>query len=389
MNNVGNNQLHLWIADLKKQLDKQSAEQAKLKKELREETARRRRTELVLHECRKIFYSFMKYLPALAFMKDHSGRYLYCNEAHKKMLNVYPADCIGKTDEELWPPELAKRLKGNDNIVMSKGKALNTVEVLTVKDEIQHYLTSKFPIFKHGKPFLLGGVAINITNKINTEEKFRKKENSEYERRTEYEAKNDIQIPADFLRHPELQIPDSLPGLDIRKGLKRLDGSWELYLDILSFFCKDRKNFVRDFRNLIEKKEFETALIKAHALKGSAATISATELCKAAKILEEACRNKNTEQILDLLYPVEKALEQVMVSCKKIPVLTHTEDDITKSAEIGNKVFDISNLSVFFENFEKAFRNLIRSNQNAALRKSNPVFPLIASTRKPARCFRN
>ncbi|MEJ2158060.1 MAG: PAS domain-containing protein [Desulfobacteraceae bacterium] len=57
-----------------------------------------------------LFDEFMDRLPALAFIKDSQGRYLYINSACKEMLNVTPDEMIGRSDCDLWPEATAKVL---------------------------------------------------------------------------------------------------------------------------------------------------------------------------------------------------------------------------------------------------------------------------------------
>ncbi len=364
--------------DLKNQVEKQSAELARLDKELRKQIAKRKRSEAVLRESREIFYSFMKYLPAMSFIKDRKGCYIYLNETCKKVFGANTADRIGKTDDEFLPIQVAQQLKANDRIVMTEGKVLNILETIEIRDEIRYLLVSKFPIFKNGKPFFLGGIATDITDKIHAEKQrrvLRKKIHplmntiidmcemiTDMAAYTEHrESLNTIFASAKSLRvlineildigievdepgfkniafpvedaaespDPEPQVlPDSLPGLNIREAVKRLGGNWYLYADIFVFFCDDKKNFARDFRAFVENEEFEIALINAHALKGSAATISATRLNKAAKALEDICKSKNKAQILDLLGPVADAIEHVRTFREQIAILLKTDIEI-------------------------------------------------------------
>ncbi len=400
--------------DLKNQVEKQSAELARLDKELRKQIAKRKRSEAVLRESREIFYSFMKYLPAMSFIKNRKGCYVYLNETCKKMFGVNTADRIGKTDDEFLPIQVAQQLKANDRIVMTEGKVLNILETIKIRDEIRYLLVSKFPIFKNGKPFFLGGIATDITDKIHAEKQrrvLRKKihplmntiidmcemitdmaEHRESLDTIFASAKSlrvlineilDIAIEVDepafkniafpvedaveavspdpepqtaetaiFLKAEQV-LPDSLPGLNIREAVKRLGGDWYLYADIFVFFCDDKKSFVRDFRAFVENEEFEIALINAHALKGSAATISATRLNKAAKALEDICKSKNKAQILDLLGPVADAIDHVRTFREQIAILLKT--DISKPAEIEGRPA-LPELCELFRKFDKSLQ---------------------------------
>jgi len=118
----------------------------------------------MLKENEERFTKFMENLPALAFMKDAEGRYVFANSAYKTILGIDPADRIGKTDDEVWPAEVAVTFRERDRQILSTGQPLETIDALTdnAGQRIIH-LTSKFPILREGKPALIGGIGMDIT----------------------------------------------------------------------------------------------------------------------------------------------------------------------------------------------------------------------------------
>ncbi|MBW2544705.1 MAG: response regulator [Deltaproteobacteria bacterium] len=118
----------------------------------------------MLKENEERFIKFMEHLPALAFMKDADGRYVFANSAYKTILGIDPADRIGKTDDEVWPAEVAVSFRERDRQILSTGQPLETIDALTdsAGQRVIH-LTSKFPILREGKPALIGGIGMDIT----------------------------------------------------------------------------------------------------------------------------------------------------------------------------------------------------------------------------------
>ena len=51
---------------------------------------------------------------ALVFAKDHDGRYLFVNREFEVLSGISSAQMIGRTDEEIFPPDLAARFRHND-----------------------------------------------------------------------------------------------------------------------------------------------------------------------------------------------------------------------------------------------------------------------------------
>jgi len=334
---------------LKHQFQAQSEELKKALEELKEENVARRSADETCAECKEIFDAFMKYQPAAAFIKDHDGRYLYVNQAYKTAFRCESADRIGKSDEDIWPVQVTENLKATDQSVISQGKTLNIIEALPLNDKIQYYLTSKFPIFRQGKPVFIGGIAVNLTDRLTDLAADKMQEVSEGTRETRIPVVSEEENGAGLM---------SLPGLDIGDALKRLEGSWELYADLLSCFCEDKKDFSIKFKELIEKKNFETALISAHALKGSAATISATKLRDAAKALEDACAAEDEAMIMDALKSVESALKKVETSFGRLPSFPKQGLGNERYAGLGNEG------EVFLGDSEESDKEILHFVQN-------------------------
>ncbi len=129
----------------------------------------RKQAERTLKKSRQLFDWFMKHLPAVAFMKDLNGRYIFYNQASADYFGQPVEERLGKTDDELWPPEVAAVIRKNDRRVMSSGRSLNILEVGSVNGRERYMLVTKFPIFRDGKPFILAGFSVDITDRIEAE----------------------------------------------------------------------------------------------------------------------------------------------------------------------------------------------------------------------------
>jgi two-component system, cell cycle sensor histidine kinase and response regulator CckA len=138
--------------------------------------SKRKAAEAALQESQALFDSFMRHMPALAFMKNADGRYLFVNESYRRIYGLDPAQRIGKTDDELWPAHVARVLKKNDQRVWSTGEVVNTTEILDFGDERKAARVSKFPLIKDGKPHILGGISFDITDQFKAEEEKEKLE---------------------------------------------------------------------------------------------------------------------------------------------------------------------------------------------------------------------
>jgi len=146
-----------------------AVENSLLYKNAKNEIAKRERAESVLQETKELFGSFMRHLPALAFMKDKNGRYIYLNQAYKTLYEIDQNARIGKKDDDLFPADVANQIIENDKKVIEKAKVLNSVEKVEFNGKTYYQKISKFPIFKGGQTIILAGIAFDITDQMNAE----------------------------------------------------------------------------------------------------------------------------------------------------------------------------------------------------------------------------
>ena len=159
----------IWV-DLSVTAHRDSAGHIEFIQGMAVDISKRKAAEAALGESRALFDSFMYHLPAMAFMKDDKGRYIYVNEAYRSVYGLDPEERIGKTDKELWPPEVARTLVENDRKVWSTGEAMHTTERLDLDRGTKWARVSKFPLMRQGRPHVLGGISFDITDQVRTEE---------------------------------------------------------------------------------------------------------------------------------------------------------------------------------------------------------------------------
>jgi PAS domain S-box-containing protein len=121
----------------------------------------RKRVAAALQETETMFSLLLHQTPIYVFIKEVSAtesRVLRVSDNFIEMVGIASADMVGKTMEELFPPELAEKFTADDWAVVSKG------EVLTLEESLngRTYSTIKFPIVQAGKSFV-AGYTIDIT----------------------------------------------------------------------------------------------------------------------------------------------------------------------------------------------------------------------------------
>ncbi|MAT68524.1 MAG: AraC family transcriptional regulator [Planctomycetaceae bacterium] len=109
----------------------------------------------------------LNHLPATYFFaKDLQGRFVHVNQSLLDVLGLHhEADVIGKTDHDLFPPEVADQYRVHDHAVEQTGRAL-TNHVCAVPDAagvLRWYVETKIPLVDaRGKTIGVAGVMYDL-----------------------------------------------------------------------------------------------------------------------------------------------------------------------------------------------------------------------------------
>ena len=109
--------------------------------------------------------------PALIYIKDLQGRYLFINHTYQTLLHVTRVQVLGKTDVEIFSTEVASAARTNDQKVQETGTAMEFEEVALLDNTLHTYATVKFPIRDaEGKLYAIGGISTDVTARKQVEE---------------------------------------------------------------------------------------------------------------------------------------------------------------------------------------------------------------------------
>ncbi len=131
----------------------------------------RRQAESALRDSEERFRAIMDHSPALIFIKDLAGRYLQANRQFEIISHLAPGDLVGKTDEEVFPPEQAAVFRDNDRKVLETGAPMKFEEAVLHDDGLHTSVVVKFPLLDaYGRCYALCGIATDITDRKRAEE---------------------------------------------------------------------------------------------------------------------------------------------------------------------------------------------------------------------------
>ena len=120
--------------------------------------------------------ALMDHNPSLVFLKDEEGRYVFLNRAYEEMLGG-DGDWQGKTDFDLWSRESAELFRANDAAVLASGEVQRLLEDSVGRDaERRSWLDYKFPFTDAQGRRYVGGIAIDVTDRIQAERALRESE---------------------------------------------------------------------------------------------------------------------------------------------------------------------------------------------------------------------
>ena len=132
----------------------------------------RKRAEAELRESEERFHVFMDNVPAIAWAKDEQGRHVYVNQAYENHFGMRLKDCLGKTDFDLWPAEIASAFRKADDAVLASGKVTEVVEKAPVPGGIHRtWQNIKFPFQDSKGRKYVGGIGVDITDKQAADER--------------------------------------------------------------------------------------------------------------------------------------------------------------------------------------------------------------------------
>ncbi|QRK08827.1 PAS domain S-box protein [Archangium violaceum] len=137
----------------------------------RERQERTRREEVARLE------ALLERSPLVICLKGPDGRYAYVNRRFAAYLRRSVDEVLGRTDEELFPSDMARRLRAHDDEVRASGEARELEEELELPEGALFFLVERFPLHDpSGGPAVLGLMATDISGLKRAERELRRVE---------------------------------------------------------------------------------------------------------------------------------------------------------------------------------------------------------------------
>jgi PAS domain S-box-containing protein len=118
-----------------------------------------------LRESERRMQAVLDHVPAVVYLKDAAGRYLWANRQHAELTGVANGTLLGKTDYDLFPHVQAEAFRVNDREVLQSRQPIEFEEAEGGSSgKPRSFVSLKFPLLDGGgNPYAVCGVSTDVT----------------------------------------------------------------------------------------------------------------------------------------------------------------------------------------------------------------------------------
>jgi len=150
----------------------------------------------------------------------------------------------------------------------------------------------------------------------------------------------------------DIDLPDQLPGLNLRAGIERVNGNKKLLIKLLCEFYEDKKEIGDTIQDTIDNGEFAQAARIVHSLIGSIGNLGAEDFTKKARILE-ATLKQNKRHI-----PQEEALfTSLKTIMNSLTVLYQLHQDTSDENSHATGAVKIEDFNLMYKDIEQQLKD--------------------------------
>lgn len=166
----------VWVRDLTGVI--RTAESLRLLGGFMFDVTDRKNAERALQENEARYQAILDSTPAVIYLKDAQGHYLFVNRAHERMFGVERERLKGKTGYDLFPKKLAEQISEHDRQVLESDRPIQFEETVPTQQGPRTYLSLKFPLrSREGTLRAVCGISTDITQRMQAEEGLRQEQN--------------------------------------------------------------------------------------------------------------------------------------------------------------------------------------------------------------------
>ncbi len=124
---------------------------------------------------KRLLQAIMDNSPAVIYVKDTQGRFLFINQKFEQLFNLHSSTIIDKSVFDIFPEEIARDMYDNEQSVISIRQALEFEEIVPQDNVIHTYSSIKFPLINEdNEVYAVCGISSDITERQEQEKQLRR-----------------------------------------------------------------------------------------------------------------------------------------------------------------------------------------------------------------------
>jgi PAS domain S-box-containing protein len=128
-----------------------------------------------LRESEHRMQAVLDHVPAVVFLKDTAGRYLWANRQYAELTGTASGALIGKTDYDLFPRAQAEAIRANDRQVLESRQPIEFEEAKGGSGTPRSFASLKFPLLDGGgNAYAVCGISTDVTELRKTQGEMRR-----------------------------------------------------------------------------------------------------------------------------------------------------------------------------------------------------------------------
>ena len=128
-----------------------------------------------LQKSNDLFRAFMDHSPFMGYIKSCAGRYIFYNRKLSNQFNITADAWVGKSDADLFPPDLAETYREHDLQVLAGNTAIEFDEVSPGPEgALIHWRSYKFPFRQPDGELMLAGISMDISESLLREQQLQR-----------------------------------------------------------------------------------------------------------------------------------------------------------------------------------------------------------------------